>query len=234
MRKIITIAAMLASIVPVGLAIPAASAQPAERIVPGPAIPKGAIVVRCCRCLDGSGQEQRVDTGKAVWQVDLPGGGLSFQPVTPLVKHVAWATLPPATWVGPAGGSTGGAVGDYTYELKIYIPRCIIPSKVQITGRFAADNSAKVFADQTTVGSFTQVGGYTGPANLNFQQANVTGFTASFSTPGVHTLRFVVNNIGGPTGLLVNGIMTSRCPDRLEYPGRADPVDASALQVEEQ
>lgn len=169
-------------------------------------IPRDAIRVPCCRCLDGSTFSVTIDTRRAAWRVTQPNGS-GPQPVVP-ATHPAWAAVPPAGWVGPPGAPA--TVGDYEYELPFYVPPCVIDAPVQLSGRFGADNRARVFIDGNLV---TQS---QGPPNYGFQPGSITPFTTTVTTPGLHRLRVIVSNIGGPTGLILQGTLTRTCPRDLE------------------
>lgn len=204
-----------------GLQCAPASAQPARDLgsatlsVQAPeaanlaAVPRDAIRVPCCRCLDGTRQTVNINTGTARWQVTSPGS-TGIQPVA-LAGNPAWTPVPPARWVGPPGNPT--TVGDYTYFIRIYVPRCTIPPRVVMSGRFAADNSARVFLDAN------QIAASQGTPNYGFLPGSITPFSASLS-PGLHTVRVIVRNISGPTGMILQGSLTITCPRELEQPDR--------------
>lgn len=215
------------------LMVPALSgpsvAQPQPRPGPGrgeaaQAVPvRGpAIRLRCCRCLDGQRQTVRIDTRAAPWRVQPPNM-TTFQPVV-AAANSAWTALAPGGWVGPQGQA---AVGNYTYELRIVVPRCTIPSRIEVAGRFAADNHATVF--HVSPSSATTQLAVSPAGDHGFLPASIRSFTAVLAVPGTHTLRVVVRNAGGPTGLIVEGAVTSICP-------RPDPEpqDGSDLVVEDQ
>jgi hypothetical protein len=117
----------------------------------------------------------------------------------------SWTTLlAPAVWIGHPGQPED--MGDYIYDLEFYVPNCMIPSQIHVIGRAAADNRASIFLDGVPVPP--PVPGFTSPTP--FTAGPVTG-------TGVHTLRFVVTNDGGPTGLVVRAAITVRCPEQLEH-----------------
>jgi hypothetical protein len=151
----------------------------------------------------------RIDTGAASWQVSNPGS-TSLGPVAN-AANVSWVALPPARWVGPPTGGT--STGDFTYQLQIYVPRCTIPSQVRLAGRFAGDNSVRVFFDERRIAASG------GTPNYGFLPGSVTPFAVSSLTPGLHTLRVVVTNSGGPTGVIVEAALTATCPREIEQSG---------------
>ncbi len=165
------------------------------------------IRVPCCRCLDGSSQTITLNTRTAPWRVSGPG--LPIQPVV-AANNAAWAPVPPAGWVAPAGNPT--AVGDYTYFIRFIVPNCTIPARVTISGRFGADNSARVFLDQN------QIAASQGTPNYGFLPGSITPFSA-VAGPGLHTIRVIVHNSGGPTGMILQGQITFTCPRELEQSG---------------
>lgn len=176
-----------------------------------PKTPEGILcVVRlpCCRCLDGTATEIPIDTGTAAWRV-TPPGALYQQAAVPIPPvQGAWADLlGPAVWIGAPGAPE--TEGDYEFELQFYVPDCVIPAQIYVSGRAAADNRADIFLDSNT-----------SPAGhvLGYDNANIAAFTVGpVSGPGIHRLRFVVTNDGGPTGLIVHGAILVRCPRQLEH-----------------
>ncbi|MBV9884746.1 MAG: hypothetical protein JO276_17185 [Sphingomonadaceae bacterium] len=169
-------------------------------------IPEDAVRIPCCRCLDGSRQPIEINTRTAAWKVAGPGSS-NFQPVA-ADGNQAWWPVPPAGWVSPPGHPQ--STGDYTYQLQFYIPPCIIPSQVVISGRFAADNRARVFLDQQLVASSQ------GTPDYGFLQGSVTPFNVTVTTPGLHSLRVVVTNTGGVTGMVMQATIVAICPRDLE------------------
>jgi hypothetical protein len=171
-----------------------------------------AIKLPCCRCLDGSATEIKIDTGLAPWRVTTPQS--QYQQIAVPVASIpgSWTTLlAPAVWIGPPGQPED--VGDYEYELQFYIPNCMIPSDIHVIGQAAADNRANVFLDGGPL--LAVVPGFTSPTP--FTAGPVTG-------TGIHKLRFVVTNDGGPTGLVVRAAIIVRCPEQLEH----DPLGGTA------
>ncbi len=162
----------------------------------------------CCKCTDGTKQTASISTGSAPWRSTSAPTGTALSPVV-AAGNGAWTPVPGGSWVGPAGAPT--LAGNYTYELRIEVPRCVVsPRALSIEGRFAADNSATVYFDNN------QVAVSQGPANLAFQAAGVTPFTITGVTPGVHILKIVVSNAGSVTGLNVSGQVTTACPANAE------------------
>jgi hypothetical protein len=184
-----------------------------------------ARVVRavCCKCVDGSKQTAPINTGTAPWRVTaVPTGTTGGLGSVVAASNAAWTTLPPASWVGPQGAPT--KVGDYTYELTIVVPRCAVNARaMSIEGRFAADNKATVFFNNT------QIAVSQGATNLGFQAASVTPFTVTGLTPGTHTLKIVVYNMSSVTALAVQGQVTTACPSNVEMSSATASASKEAL-----
>lgn len=166
-----------------------------------------AIKLPCCRCLDGTATEIPIDTGVAPWRVTPPGSAyqLAAVPIPPVTGH--WTALlgPPAVWIGAPGAPE--TVGDYEFELQFYVPDCLIPAGIKVTGQAAADNRADIWLDTN----------FTGINVPNYADQGITSFTVPVTGPGIHRLRFVVTNDGGPTGLVVKGFIVVHCPRELEH-----------------
>ena len=161
----------------------------------------------CCECV-----------GKAT-QIDLSTGQGS--PVDPLWKvnanpayttppYPGWTTslLPGAKWIQPVASPTpasGVAPGIYKYTVRFNIPKCVIPNAVRLDVKWAADNSGKVYLDNNT----TPVASCT--LSTCFQTGVAQPFSLTGLAPGLHTLRFEVNNEGGPSGLAVSAKLTRQC-----------------------
>ncbi|MFN3945814.1 MAG: hypothetical protein ACK4K7_12895 [Allosphingosinicella sp.] len=165
----------------------------------------------CCRCVDGSKLTASIATGTAPWRATTSPAGTALSPVVS-AGHTAWAAVPGGSWVGPAGAPTGA--GNYTYELVIEVPRCVIGGRMSIEGRFAADNRATLYFGNN------QVAVSQGTQNHGFQAAAVTPFTITGVTPGTHVLRVVVYNLNSITGLAVSGQVTTACPASVELSQR--------------
>jgi hypothetical protein len=165
--------------------------------------PTPPITVPCCKCL-GEASTTDLSTGIASpidlrWKVN---GGPAF--TTP--PFSGWTTaLSPARWIQPVASPTpSGNVQANTvfkYTLQFTVPKCTIPSNVALQGRFAADNSAKVFLDTTPIASCGGPNCFSTP----------TAFSVASIGPGNHTLEFQVSNISGPSGLIVNAQLKAQC-----------------------
>jgi hypothetical protein len=197
---------IIAGLLAAGLAAQPAAAQPAaaqpaadmEAQIRPDASGRPAIHLPCCLCVDGRRMRIPINTRSAPWFVRNPGSA-AFNPVA-LASHPAWTpALAPAGWVGPPGAAT--AAGDYVYELRVVMPRCLIRPVVRVVGRFAADNRAT-----TTIGSTTST-------TPGFSTSDIRPFGGALaSTPGTQTIRIVVRNNEGPTGLVAQGVIEIICP----------------------
>ncbi len=152
-----------------------------------------------------------LSTGFAPWRVTGPSGGASQLVVGANPSLFGWtAALSPAQWVSPPGAPR--ALGNYTYTLQYFIPECVIPANMFITLQFAADDTATLTGTGFTASTWTA------------GSIPTVTLPAGFNTPGLHTLTIVVNNVGGPTGLLVRATLNTRCP--LQQPTGGLPTDA--------
>lgn len=123
-----------------------------------------------------------------------------------------WMLLPPASWIQPmASGTPVYANADtYRYTLEFAIPSCGC-SHVQLTGSFAADNSAQAYLDGNPIPGAS----CPGPTCFKSTQAPVSLNGAPAMTAGMHTLEIDVKNDGpnaSYSGLIVNARLTRTCP----------------------
>ena len=186
----LTGAVLATSLIAVSLPAPVLAQRPARDVR-----------LPCCRCLDGKSTTVNVSTGTAPWSVAFGSG--AAQPVVP-ASNVSWTPVPPGNWVGPSGNA---AIGDYSYTMPFHVPKCVIPMRVTISGKFAADNVGKLYIDNNLVKASQ------GTPNYGFLPGSVTPFTWSgVLTPGSHAIKMVVTNSSGPTGLVVAATITVTCP----------------------
>ena len=123
-----------------------------------------------------------------------------------------WMVLPPARWIQPVNSSTPGyaGAGTYRYTIKFTIPACH-GSHVQLTGSFAADNSAKAYLDNIAIPGAS----CPGSTCFNSSQAPVSLNGAPAMSSGPHTLEIDVKNdppAATYSGLIVNARLTRTCP----------------------
>lgn len=194
-----------------------------------PAAAAPVVRVPCCRCVDGRVHQVNLNTRTAPWRVRAPGS-LVFQPVVP-AGNVAWTTLAaPAGWVSHANGNLPG---NYVYELRIQVPRCMIRSRVTIDGVFSADNGV-VLRLVPPVGPQVPLGVRPPPTAFT----GVTAFPATaMVAPGTYILRATVTNLHGPSGFVLRGRILVRCPrdpaiGQLDA-NAAEPADVEAVETED-
>lgn len=189
---------------------------------PIPPVVKKIVNIPCCRCLQGAKSGVDISTdGSVPWLVTAatlsqsPGGAVTpvFQPGLISNPHPSWTVatsqLLPAGWLqpAPAGPYSNFTNGPYTYKLSIMVPKCIIPMGVKLTGKFSADDEAKLYLDPPPSSS-SSAPIYLGMQGFN----NVTSFTQAMNVPGVWTLRAEIRNVGGgPTAFAVKGFVTRAC-----------------------
>ena len=123
-----------------------------------------------------------------------------------------WMLLPPARWIQPAASATpvSANAGTYRYTLEFAIPSCGC-SHVQLTGSFAADNSATAYLDGNAIPGAS----CPGPTCFKSTQAPVSLNGAPALAAGIHTLEIDVNNElpnAIYSGLIVNARLTRTCP----------------------
>lgn len=188
--------------------------------------PVRTITIPCCKCIGGEGSVTSINTGNAAGSEPYQVSGPSVtNPVAVAVTY--WTnTLSPAGFVQPNNNIGGNAFppGLYNYTVQFVVPKCTIPMKVTVSGKFAADNGAKVFFDTNPIA--TQ---FPTPFPNGFVPGNEGSFTAVTMTPGTHTLRFEVRNSGGPSGLVVNAAVRTICSNDIVMPPckTCQPVSAA-------
>jgi hypothetical protein len=184
--------------------------------------PKKVVQVPCCRCLDGKINTININTGTAPWRLVSGPGITTAGPATVVTTpNNAWVAGGSAQWISnSASGTTSADAGTYVYELPIQVPNCVIPMKIKLNGKVAADNGYQAVLvspgnNETTIGSDA------GP--LSFQ--NPTPISGSITMSGLHYLRIKVTNQSLPQALLVNGVLTTECSTKLEKDGKAAVED---------
>lgn len=195
---------------------------------PGGGTLVGSVTVPCCRCIGGESQRVSINTGGSLaWRVAGPGVvGTVAQTITNNIPSLWTANLAPARWVHPNNnnGSAAEPGGVYRYEIRIVVPHCVIPMRVMLQGRAAADDQLRGFIDNNpnpiattptnAIASPPPVG--PGAPGWGFRAERIASFSVPLG-PGVHVLRFeVLNGSPGPTGLLVNGALTTQCSTVLQ------------------
>ena len=127
----------------------------------------------------------------------------------------SWAWAPPGSaWISPyKNAKTPAPAGDYVYRLTFdlvdSVGNALDPLTAYISGRFAADDSVKVFLNGNLIASTPGCSWYSGYHHLYSFRAD-SGFVE-----GLNALDFEVHNRGcgkSPTGLLVTGFCSKGTP----------------------
>lgn len=161
----------------------------------------------CCNCLGEADASLDLSTGQSgpndpLWNVD---NGIAYQ--TP--PYTNWlTTLNPAQWIQPVASptpSTSIPLGVFHYKLQFYIPNCVIPMTVHLTGSFAADNSGTVSLDGNALASCS--------SGSCFYLA--MWFGVATLAPGFHVLQVdVTNNVArSASGLIVSAHLIRHCTE---------------------
>lgn len=195
----------------------ATSALAQVAVPPPPRPDRSVTTVPCCRCI-GEATRANVSTGSsgAVWTVTGPGSTAAAGTVP--ASNVAWTTtvIPGAGWISPVGSPS--AVGTYSYQTRIDLRNCVIPSNVTISGRFLADNRGTLFVNGREVVSSA------GTPNYGFLPGSLTTFNYALpaGTNGIVTIELRAQNSGGPTGIQAEVTVTRQCGNErdLEVPPR--------------
>lgn len=157
----------------------------------------------CCPPKDGGSRKINVGTGHARW---VDGAHALASVVTP---NDAWAVRSTARWIKyavepplPSSDEDGIIEPEYFYALKLFVPSdCRVPITVQLNGMAYGDNAVVIALDGVELGRTP-----TGTA-YGFRDPYGVPFSAAIA-PGHHVLTAKVHNISGPTGLLVEAILT--------------------------
>jgi PEP-CTERM motif len=117
--------------------------------------------------------------------------------------NAAWtANTATADWIGTvSGGALSSAVGTYDYQTKFDLTGDN-PSTALLSGLWTSDNQGCIFLNGTNTGDCT---GETAFGSLQSFSIS-TGFTS-----GINTIDFIIDNGGGPTGVIaeVSGTVSS-------------------------
>ena len=137
-----------------------------------------------------------VGTPDAV-QITFPG----THPATTIAGHAAWGNpLGASKWIGVSPTSAqSGPAGLTTYELPFTVPPSVGP--ITIAGSYMADNIGTAHLNGPVIAS------QSGCVVSNFQLP-AKQFSSSAVNPGANTLKFIVDNCGGPTGLRFTATVT--------------------------
>jgi Concanavalin A-like lectin/glucanases superfamily/Immunoglobulin domain len=123
----------------------------------------------------------------------VPAGTPSYIAPHAIVSSTIWA-LPPtlgvSRWIAPNTNSSSDPPGFYTYTNQFILPVGADPTSASISGRWAADNGAKLFVNGGAAPALSI------PTPTGFQAwHNFTLNNGFLSYPAVNTLRFVVTNL---------------------------------------
>jgi hypothetical protein len=202
-----------------------ALAQDDQRPMPPLSQPvNNVLTLACCKCL-GTGASYSLNTGTAPWKLISGPAGPAVAITSP---HSLWAPASPAQWIGPSATpvTSPSAPGGYTYQLRIVIPKCVIPSSVTISGKYWGDDEAYMSATGAA-GSATPAKASGGGWGFQSIHAGTFSYTVPMSnTGGVVTLTIRVPNAAGaasPAGLLVIGDVKQRCATDQPGPIPVDP-----------
>lgn len=193
---------------------PPGMAQGTAERIPGKPVPLPRVPsLPCCECL-GRTVQLDLSTGQGGGAVDplwKMNGGPAY--ITPPVPGWLTPPPPPAKWIQPVASPTPSPnipAGLFKYTVTFNIPKCTIPlSVVRLDGKFAADNSAKIFLDGSPVASC--------PGPKCFISPGVVLSVPSIQ-PGLHTLEIDVKNDEIYSGLLVNAQLKGQCRKEATLP----------------
>ena len=199
--------------------------------IPVVKVPKDAVRVPCCQCIGGKGQLIRIRSGSGPGSVPLQVSGPGVinavaQTITSNVNSYWNANLSPAQWVQPDNnnGATNHQAGTFNYTVQIYVPHCVIPMDVRITGRAAGDDQVTVYRGSSMIGQTPlvadpSVNALATQGGWGFRAARILTLTDTLPGPGLHTLSFeVVNGSRSPHGLMFAADIRTTCSKNLEYP----------------
>lgn len=121
--------------------------------------------------------------------------GVTLTAIT-TVPNGAWTpNTSTADWISPgSSGNTNWPVGNYDYQITFTIPPADNPATAQLSGMWASDNDACIDLNGTNTGQCTSFAAFDALSPFSI----TSGFMA-----GVNTLDFIVDNGGGPTGVIV-------------------------------
>src|ERR1044072_296494 len=148
-------------------------------------------------------------TTDPIWKVN---GGNAYTISNLAILTGVWKELPPARWIQPTNSPTPdpnvpGPTPIYKYTVTFTVPPCKGRNHVQLTGSYAADNSATVYLDTNQILSAS----CTGTTCFKVPLAPIP--LNAVVGPGTHTLEIDVTNASNSySGLTVNAQLTRTCP----------------------
>jgi hypothetical protein len=129
--------------------------------------------------------------------------GVTLTAIT-TVPNAAWTpNTASADWISPgSSGNTSWPAGTYDYQTIFNLSAGENPATAQLSGMWTSDNDSCIFLNGANTGDCIGPGA--------FGSLNAFSITSGFVT-GSNTLTFVVNNLGGPSGVIaeVSGTVSS-------------------------
>jgi hypothetical protein len=99
-----------------------------------------------------------------------------------------------ADWISPgSSGNTSWPAGSYTYQTTFTLTAGESPSTAQLSGLWTSDNDSCIWLNGANTGDCISTGA--------FGSLNPFSITSGFMA-GTNTLQFVVDNLGGPSGVI--------------------------------
>jgi hypothetical protein len=137
------------------------------------------------------------------WNVTLPDGTDFGSAVSAVDPNGAWvAPTGTGTWIGVAG-SASVPVGVYQYSTSFTIGLNCDPATAVISGNWWSDDPV---ASNGILVNGILASGFDGAYWFDANQANAAFSIASGFQTGLNTLTFLVENTGGPGGMLVENL----------------------------
>lgn len=195
--KVLAFAILAAGAASLAPALPA-WAQAARKPAVGTGIPLPTPVPACC-----TAAQRPVNTNKT-WTVTPPSG--PGQQAVAILSTPSWhAPFAGSQWIGPDAnaGTNSEPAGDYVYSYHFCLcgpPKGVgldfFPAALHLESY--ADNSFHAFLNNHPIGQDVLVNGFTTPTVI-------AGAQPYYFQSGDNEIKYVVNNISGPTGLDVSG-----------------------------
>lgn len=152
-----------------------------------------------------------LSTGQPGWTLKLPNGAVGVIVPTPNMVPSPWTAVPGAQWVGPQGAAR--TVGTFTYETRVRVLKCPNGNPAKLSVQFRADNLGTLTLIDPAGNTVTTMN-QAGTPNYGFLPASLSPasppgvYSWTPSANGIYTVRMTVQNIGGPTGVAANVILS--------------------------